>query len=184
MVNRNPAVEALARASGAGKVRPYSTYDFGRTKDERCASVVVPASETEALVFVLRKELERGLVAFVGTSRWLGDEKHEGVEVIVGPGESQLDVVKLARSDAVNYDMGTEEIVAKLKEYDEDFGIDIKRAETDTIVFGLVGWPRDLAAFAGDLYEFCPDIVDQGAGSVEALEEEIEATGRVYLWWD
>lgn len=184
VVNRTHAVELLARATGAGKVRHYSTYDFGRAKDERCASVVVPEEEAEALVFLLRNELESGLVAFVGTSRWLGDEEHEGVEVVVGPGESQFAILQLARSDAVNYGMGTAEIAAKLKEYDEAFGIDIRRAETDTIAFDLLGWPRDLAAFAGAVYEFCPDIVDQGVGSVEELREAIEATGRVYLWWD
>lgn len=184
VVNRTHATKSLARTPGVGEVRPYSTYDFGRARDERCASVIVPEGEAEALVFQVRDELDPGLVAFVGTSRWLGDEKHEGVETVVGPGESQLDVVKLARSNAVNYDMETEEIVAKLKEYDEDFGMDIKRAETDTIVFDLVDWPRDLAAFASDLYGFCPDIVDQGVGSVEALRDAIEATGRVYPWWD
>ncbi len=61
--------------------------------------------------------------------------------------------------------------------------IDIVRAETDTVVFGLVNVPRDLAAFAEDLYKFCPDIVDQGAGSIEALQENV-AGGRVLLWWD
>ena len=179
----NDAAQILARL-GAGEVRTYSTYDFGRVRDERCASVVVADEEAEALVFRLREALGPGLVAFVGTSRWLGDERHRGVEVVVGPGESQLDIPKLARTDAVNHGMGTGEIVGKLRQYDEHFGINVVRAETDTIVFDLVGWPRDLAAFARDLYEFCPDVVDQGVGSVEALEEGLDVTGRVYLWWD
>lgn len=102
----------------------------------------------------------------------------------MGLGESQLDIPKLARTNAVNYGMETEDLVEKLREYDEDFGIAIMRAETDTIVFDLVGWPRDLSAFAQDLYELCPDIVDQGVGSVEALEDGLDVTGRAWLWWD
>lgn len=179
----NEAAQTLARL-GAGEVRHFSTYDFGRVRDERCASVIVADEEAEALVFRIREALEPGQVAFVGTSRWLGDERHGGVEVVVGPGESQLDIPKLARTDAVNHGVGTEDIVGKLREFDEDFGIDVVRAETDTIVFDLVGWPRDLAAFARGLYEFCPDIVDQGVGSVEALEDGLDVTGRAYLWWD
>ncbi len=183
-VQKESAQEALARL-GIREARPYSTYDFGRERDEGCLSVVVPAGEAEALVWRLRDALGPGLVAFVGTSQWLGDETHEeGAEVAVGPGGSQLDILRLARSDAANYDMYTEDLVAKLGGYDEEFGIDITHAETDTILFNLVGWPADLAAFARDLYEFCPDIVDQGVGSVEELREVVEATGKVALWWD
>lgn len=80
--------------------------------------------------------------------------------------------------------MGTEDLVRRLRRYDGEFGIEIARAETDTVVFDLVRAPRDLAAFAWDQYEFCPDVVDQGVGSVEALEEAVDVTGRVYLWWD
>jgi hypothetical protein len=37
---------------------------------------------------------------------------------------------------------------------------------------------------AQHLYEFCPDIVDQGCGSVDALADELAMTGRLVLWWD
>jgi len=33
------------------------------------------------------------------------------------------------------------------------------------------------------MYRFCPDIVDQGAGTIPALAREIE-NGSLYLWWD
>ena len=132
----------------------------------------------------LREALPPGSVAFIGTTRWLGDEQHEGVELVVGPGASQLDIPRLVRSDAANYDMGTEDLVRKLREYDRDYGIGIFHAETDTIGFTLLNAPDDMPAFAADLYAFCPDVVDQGLGSVEALEESVEAYGQVYLWWD
>ena len=44
--------------------------------------------------------------------------------------------------------------------------------------------PKDYTKFAREVYAFCPDIVDQGAGSVEELAKEIERTKSVYLWWD
>jgi hypothetical protein len=179
------ALTRLGAGPGGRGVRPYSTYDFGRERDEGCLSVVVPEGEAGPLVSRLRRELEPGLVAFVGTNGWFGDERHDGrVEVVVGAGDSQFDILRLARSDAANYEMDTEDLVEKLRGYDEDFGIDIRLANTDTIVFDLIGSPADTSAFAQDIYEFCPDVVDQGVGSVEALREAIEVTGQVYLWWD
>jgi hypothetical protein len=37
---------------------------------------------------------------------------------------------------------------------------------------------------AADMYEFCPDIVEHGTGSMEGLATEIGRTRRVWLWWD
>jgi hypothetical protein len=33
---------------------------------------------------------------------------------------------------------------------------------------------------AQQMYDLCPDIVDQGTGTVEELSE----SGRLFLWWD
>jgi hypothetical protein len=44
--------------------------------------------------------------------------------------------------------------------------------------------PADWSAFARELYDFCPDIVEQGAGAVEELEAAIRELRQVLLWWD
>jgi hypothetical protein len=33
------------------------------------------------------------------------------------------------------------------------------------------------------MYEFCPDIVEQGVGDLPKLEEELKK-GKFYFWWD
>ncbi len=40
------------------------------------------------------------------------------------------------------------------------------------------------AIFAEEVYEFSPDTVDQGAGSIEGLMKEIRKTNRLSLLWD
>jgi len=34
------------------------------------------------------------------------------------------------------------------------------------------------------MYEFCPDIVDQGCGDVQTLAKDLKKTQRLYFWWD
>jgi hypothetical protein len=154
-------------------------------RDEQCLSVVVPTTEARSLVFALRTQLRSGFVAFVGTTQWLGDERHEGkAEVVLARGESQFDILRLARTDACNYDMGTEDLTKKLQAWHHSYGIDVFHAETDTVEFTLENTPADLQAFANEVYEFCPDIVDQGMGSVDVLKQAIETSHHIYLWWD
>jgi hypothetical protein len=40
------------------------------------------------------------------------------------------------------------------------------------------------AALAKRMYDFCPDIVDQGVGDVKELAAELKRTGKLYFWWD
>lgn len=176
-------VQLLAHESGQ-TVRRFSTFDFGRARDLRAISAVVPESAGRPLVRRLHHRLGVGWVAFIGTSRWLGDEKHEGVEVVVGPGRDQLDILRLAHSDAVNYELGTEALVRKLGQWDQTMGIHIYHAETDTIELTLRRLPSNPMEFAKEVYDFCPDIVDQGIGTKAELADAIRETREVYLWWD
>jgi len=177
------AAARLAILSGA-PLRGFSTYDFGRNRDPGARSVVVPHDQSTRIVAEMREQLGPNLICFVGTTRWLGDEQHEGDEVVVANGTSQFDILRVARSDAINYEMETEDLIKRLQRYDAQCGIDIFHAETDTIELVLVTMPADLTAFCKDLYEFCPDIVDQGTETVERLEQEIKERKQVFLWWD
>ena len=188
MTWRTDAEKLLSRY---GTLRGYSTRDFGREKHPACVSVLIgggaPLVEESAITKLkqVRAALPAGTVAWLGTTRWLGAEKNPGlVELAIGEGSSQLDALRHAASDAANYSLGTEDLVKRLARYHERYRIEVLHAETDTIEFDVCGEVDDWAAFAADLYEFCPDIVDQGVGSVEALHEVLIDTGRVYLWWD
>jgi hypothetical protein len=182
-MNLEQAAGRLGWLSGRS-VRPYATRDFGRDQNTDARSVVVAEDQAPLLLANVRSEIGPGLIAFIGCTRSLAEPSDIGSEVVVAPGNSQFDILRVAQSDAVNYDMGTEDLIRKLEQYHSQYGIEIFHAETDTIEFRFLTMPSDLAAFCGDLYRFCPDIVDQGTGSVHALEKEIAKTGTVFLWWD
>lgn len=198
----------LASISGL-EVHDFSHVDFGREQNPQCISVLVEQSKSginpfkavadrvagvfgnpiarkhaDTILRELRGKLPPGYVAFVGTTTWHGKFKPNGVELVVGPGESQMDIVRLAQTDACNYDMDTEALVERLAKYDEQVGIDITHAETDAIDFDLCKLPEDIESFAADLYEFCPDLIDQGFGSIPALISEIKSHKKICLWWD
>lgn len=182
-MNLDAASTRLAEISRR-PLRQFATRDFGRDRNTEAKSVLVADEEAQPLVTRIRAELGPGLLAFVGCTRSLADPPDEGSEVVVAHGNSQFDILRVAQSDAANYDMYTEDLIRKLEEYHSKYGIDIFHAETDTIEFRFTTMPSDLAAFCEDLYEFCPDIVDQGVGTVEELQKEIARTRTVFLWWD
>lgn len=177
------AQEALAKVTGK-PVRPFSTRDFGRQQYAGARSVLVDDRDAPALLEKLRVLLPKNTIAFIGTSHSLATPPADGAELVVADGTSQFDILRVAASDAVNYGMGTEDLIKELAEWDRQFGIDVVLAETDTILLRFKTMPKDIHAFAKRLYKFCPDIVDQGTGSVAELEKEIQTTKSVFLWWD
>jgi hypothetical protein len=181
----NDLQQLLVTASGGAKLRDHSTCDFGRERVEGNCAVVVPVDEAQDVVMQVRRSLPKGYVVWAGTQRWLGQEKLDGKsEIAIAPGQSQFDILRAAKSDAINFGKETEHLVKELKAWDEEFGIEIWHAETDTIELMLKQVPDDVEAFAQRVYEFCPDIVDQGDGDVGHLAETIAETKAVYLWWD
>lgn len=176
--------ETVERLSGA-TLRHYMTYDFGRARDARAVSVVVAQARAAKLVVQLREQLPDGLVAFSGTNRWLGDEDHgNNVEVVVAEIEDKYDILRLARTDAVNYGMTTNDLIAWFESHQEQIEVDIMQASTDMIFGKVLSGPEDMDSFVEELYEFCPDIVDQGSGNIADLREMLGERRVLFLWWD
>ena len=165
-------------------VRNFASYDFGRSHDPAEVSILMDRDHAEQTVTDIRHALAPGLFAYIGTTRWLGDEKHVEVEVVVFSGKDQFDIVRTARTDASAYKLYNADLVKHLQDYDQKYGIDIFQAEGDGIQFHLKKLPDDLDDFVKDVYEFCPDVVDQGFGSLQALKEDIQRTSTLRLWWD
>ncbi len=176
--------DTIERLSGL-TARDYMTYEFGRQRDSSAVSVVVEESQALELVGQIRAKLPSGFVAFAGTNRWLGDEVHDGkVEVVIAEGRNQYDIIRLARSDAVNHGMITEDLIAWFQAREGEIEIDIWQASTDLIQASVLSGPRDMDSFVDDLYAFCPDIVDQGSGNKDDLRDMVAGYRMLYLWWD
>lgn len=173
----------LHRVSGSD-VRPYSTRDFGRERYSGAISVLVDPARAERILFAVRKELPTGLIAFIGTTRSLSTPSASGVELVIGRGTGPLDILDVAKTDAINYGMTTKDLKVRLARWNKTYGIDIWQAETDTIQLRFKEMPRDIKLFGKEVYKFCPDIVDQGVGTQEALVQDIRKIKGLYLWWD
>ena len=175
------------------KLRDFITIDFGREekKVDGTYSTVLDDETIDSILYDLSDILGDEYNFFIGTTNFLApindiniDEKKPSSELIITKEKSWQDMIRLAESDAINYDMETEDLIEKISEYDEKYGIELVLAETDSIVLDFKKLPENIMELAKDIYEFCPDIVDQGSGDINILAEGLEITHRLYLWWD
>ena len=99
-------------------------------------------------------------------------------------GTDQFEILRIQGTNGINYDIGSDEIITRLKEWNAIYPLDIIGAGPDFVEAAFVKAPEDMEAFAWKVYEFCPDVVDQGTGTVKALAAQMRRSGALYLWWD
>lgn len=105
-------------------------------------------------------------------------------EMTVLKSNDMFDALRFEGTNGINHDIFTEDIIEKLTTWDKQYGLDIFAASFDLVQAHYRQIPDDATAHAEESYKFCPDIVDQGTGSVEELKRQILATKQLYLWWD
>jgi len=144
-------------------------------------SADVPEDRSDQILAKLRARLKPlSYMAFVVAMN--EGLKQETIGVIKGA--DQYDILRIMQTNGDQYDILNEDVVARLKDWEKAFSFDIVGADNDWVEIEFKTLPRDLSAFAEEVYDFCPDAVDQGPGNVSGLAKEIQATRRLFLWWD
>ena len=80
--------------------------------------------------------------------------------------------------------IGNAEVIARMRQWENRYSFDIIAVGFDFVEAIFTRPPADMYSFAREVYSFCPDVVDQGTGTVEALADEMRRSNRLFLWWD
>lgn len=111
-------------------------------------------------------------------------ENEKDYIICVIKGNDELDILKYRRTNAINYDLESKDLIKKIKEWQGKYGLNIIGCDFDYIHIDFEKLPENIDEFAKEVYAFCPDSVDQGVGSIESLKEYILQEQGVWLWWD
>ena len=92
-------------------------------------------------------------------------------------------VMAVMETNGDNYGIGTAGVIAWMKELQQEQPFILTGIGFDYLEGHFTGTVKDPSALAKRMYQFCPDIVDQGTESVNNLARELEK-GALYFWWD
>jgi len=130
--------------------------------------------ETEQLQ---KQYLEKGCFVF-------NPDSLDRTKLAVLPTTDKYQVIAAMQTNGANYGIGTGGVIEWLKALEKEQPFTLTAIGFDVISGQFEKAVKSPAKLAKRLYEFCPDIVDQGCGDVEALAAELKKTRRLYLWWD
>jgi len=143
--------------------------------------ISVPWSRSDQVLWSLREKLKRrNYMAFqIEINNSL---KVDRIGIIKGT--DQYEILRIMHTNGDDDDVSHEDVIAKLKQWETRIRFEIVGAENDWVEIEFRTMPQDLKAFAEDVYEFSPNTVDEGTGSLAELVKDISATKSLVLWWN
>ncbi|MDX2270871.1 MAG: DUF4253 domain-containing protein [Cyanobacteriota bacterium] len=86
--------------------------------------------------------------------------------------------IRQVGTQAPNYDLSTQDILERLTEWEGRCSFRIEEVTPDSLLLVFSQLPEDLDGFVREVYEFCPDTVDQHYGCLVEMVESMEEAGE------
>lgn len=181
------------RLFNTNKVEPFH-YSLGKfiTKDGEIESDPIflqglvfkeQNSKSYDLVFSLKDKFkEKGYSIFLLENNFNIDNKPDNIGVLKTT--DKYTVLKQIATDGINWDITNDSLISIIKTFDKKYSLELIGASGDWCEFLIHNEPKSWTQFAKEVYKVCPDVVDQGTGTVQALADEMKKTKRLYFWWD
>ncbi|MBT2636960.1 DUF4253 domain-containing protein [Bacillus sp. ISL-39] len=171
----------IVKRNSDGKLHPFYKGDLYTEKRVEIAGIYVDAKQAEAELLVLKLREELMAINYLA---FICDSEREKIGII--PGSDQFEILQLQQTNGDNYNISNERVISKLREWHSSHPITVIGADYDWVEanFDVLPEGKELKTLAREIAEFCPDIVEQGTGSVNGLIEAITETKKMDLWWD
>lgn len=115
--------------------------------------------------------------------------RHHGIDgrldrVAILPTADKYAVLEAIGTSGANCGLSNADVVAWLRALEQHAPFILPGVGTDFLELEFEQPLRDAKQWASRIYEFCPDAVDQGIGSVARLEKHLQRNKGLSLWWD
>jgi Domain of unknown function (DUF4253) len=142
---------------------------------------VLPLKFAEIQIEDLQNDfLPRGCFVFISD-----DNAYEPSHCLtILPTTDKYEAIAALGFNAANYDIGTGYIIQWLQELEAEQPFILTSIHIDLLSGRFLSAVKNPETLAERMYEFCPDLVDQGVESVEELAESLRTSDLLYFWWD
>lgn len=141
------------------------------------------SSDASSLCDYHRKRFnEKGHTIYVFEQNFGIDNEKDKVAIVNTA--DKYEILRETATDGINYDIDNDSVISIIKSFDAKYELSLAGCGLDWCLFYIDKNPSDWNVMAEEVYEVCPDVVDQGTGTVEDLADELKQYRMLYLWWD
>jgi len=112
------------------------------------------------------------------------DSYNSYYDIVIAPVADQLELIKFVGTEPVNYGLSNKDVVDWFRKKQSEFDFDIIVADFSRIETKLKSDPKSYEKLGKEIYEFCPDVIDQGHSDMNELIEYLKTSKHMWFWWD
>ena len=175
-------VEEIKSAAKNKIVQIPKINEYGEVLDEKDNGISAKITdEDRALNFVIENKEKYNKK---GYNLFLFDDDNNQKFLTIVKNKTDFEILKWRQTNGINYEIDNQKVIAKLTEWKAKYDFMLLGCGMDWLQVKFISETPNFAEFSKEVYEFCPDAVDQGAGDLEKLAEEMKRMNGVFLWWD
>ncbi|MBP0029761.1 ankyrin repeat domain-containing protein [Roseofilum sp. Guam] len=125
--------------------------------------------------------LAKGFYVFA-SSRTIFDDLPECLTIF--PTTDKYEAITAMETNGDNYGIGTGYVLQWLQELEVQQPFIVTYIRYDLLRLRFLSPLEDVEYWADEMYEFCPDIIDQGFIERERLVQSLKTSDRISFWWD
>ena len=148
---------------------------------ERLAGFSVHTKQAEDLITAHRASLRTKGYLIFRSQRSYG--KLNDIVTVV-KGHITYDILKLQRTEALNYHLDTRAVIAWLKERQQDASFVITGAGPDWLETQFIKPPRNMTALAKQVIAFAPDVLGRDQQTADQVAMKMNEMNGFLLVWD
>lgn len=112
------------------------------------------------------------------------DDYNTYYDIVIIDNSDPFKLIERIGTHGINYDVYNHDVLRKMKEWDQDVDFVFVVVDESRIHAYMQKLPEDIQQFSSDVYDFCPDVIDQGYGSMDVMISDYKESKYFWLWWD
>lgn len=176
-----------------GKIEPFH-YSLSRAISDsneleinpihlKGITIGIKNADSYNTIFSLKDEFKKkGYTIFMLENNFSVNDKPDRVGIFKTT--DKYKILRDIKTSAFNYDIDNDSLIHIIERWDKDLDLELIGASGDYCEFLINKDPQNWRELAQQIYNICPDVVNQGTGYLVVYKNEMMKNKRLYLWWD
>ena len=105
-------------------------------------------------------------------------------DIAIVPQTDPLEVIRMVGTTPYNYGLSNADVIEWFRQRQQEFDFYITVVDEDRLEANILTEPESYEALGKAIYEFCPDVIEQGHDDMKSLVDFLKESKSMWFWWD
>ncbi len=146
--------------------------------------LALPEEISDQLIRSIRNNWKNLGIGAHKTNLSFDDNWNPIYDLAVVKGYTDYELLEIYYVSGVNYDITNEKVLSQIRKWQESIDMYFVTFDDSRFEAVITDFKYDFTKLAQENYDLCPDVIEQGYGSMEMLIKGLKESNYLWCWWD